>query len=236
MKFTDHTIKVLKSLANINDSILFPEGNCFRSVNETGDIFGMIVTDQTFEKEFAIYHLGELLSTVGLLNDPQLEIKDGYMDLKGDSGRSKIKYFFTDPDMIKKAPKNVKMASPEIAFELDWSTLNKVKKAADTFGYHEFYITNGDGCIELAVADIDPQKGLNRAGNTFSISVPGTFPKNAEFKFFIDLSKMGILMVGDYKIEVTKSKAAHFTLKNSPPGLSTEYYIATEKHSTYGEK
>jgi len=54
-----------------------------------------------------IYDLNEFLSVVNLVNDPQLNFADNYVDVVG--GSSKVKYFFSDSSILTTPQKDITM-------------------------------------------------------------------------------------------------------------------------------
>jgi hypothetical protein len=143
----------------------------------------------------------------------------------GDStGRSKVKYFFSDIEMLTAPAKDVNMPEPDVIFTLDNDTLSRVKRAAGALGHSELCVTGDSNSVTLVVTT----KG-NSTANTFTIDVEGS-SKIDKYNFVFNIPNLKILS-GDYQVSISSKLISEF--KNKENGL--KYWIALEKNSTYGE-
>ena len=116
------------------------------------------------------------------------------------------------------------MPSVEISFLLDNETINKIKRASSVLENSSLAISGEDAILKLSV--IDPE---NPTSNTFSIEIDGDYD-NDGFNLLINISNLKMLP-GDYQVKISKSLISHFeNVENK-----TQYWIALEKTSTYGE-
>lgn len=226
MKLNEDTVTMLKNFSNINSNMVFKEGNRISTIAEAKNILATVKLEDAFPKEFGIYDLNEFLGVIHLVDEPDLSFNEKFITVSDSTGRSKIKYFFTDIDMLTKPndtmlEKASAMDDWNIRFDLDNDTLNKIKRAAQTLGHSSMSISANGGTILLTV--FDPE---NSTSNSFSIDVPGTYDSE-NFNLVINISNLKILP-GDYKVELS-SNMSKFT------GDKVTYWIALEKSSTYGE-
>jgi hypothetical protein len=225
MELNDTVIQLLKNFAGINSSIVIDQGNELKTISEARNVLGLATIDQPFPKNFGIYDLNELLNVMSLVDSPRVRFDDNYMLIGDASGRSTIKYFYTDCDMLTKAPDKFNMPEPDVTFDLSNEVLSKIKRAASALGHSELAIQSADGCITLSVQDSD-----NNTSNSFSIDIPAEFDPSVEFTFICNISNLK-LIPGDYEVKISSKLISHFT--NTDNGV--QYYIALEKSSKYGE-
>jgi len=224
MELSENTLQILKNYAGINSNIVFNEGNNIQTISEAKNVLSAASTVEDFPQNFGIYDLNEFLNVLGLVDVPNLSFEKDYVLISDSSGRSKVKYFFSDPDMLTSPSKKIVMPQCEVQFTLDANTLSRIKRAAAALGHDEVSITPGNGHLTLSVVD-----SKNATSNTFSIDIAGDFPEDP-FNFVISISNLKIIP-GDYHVAISSKLISEFS--NNELGVS--YWIALEKSSTYGE-
>lgn len=218
MKLSDKTKQILKNFAHINNSIYIREGSTLSTISVTKNIFGKATVSEEFPMSFAIYDLAQFLNGISLFEDPEIEFDNtSYLYIR--SGRSKVKYFFTDPDLIVSPPeKSIEISNYQFEFDLSSNVLDSLIRSASVYGLPDLCLESGGGEVCLVTKDKD-----NETSNTVSYTV-GESEVPFSFNFKVENIK---IIPGNYKVEVT-SKAAHFVCGD------LEYYIALEPDSTYG--
>ena len=224
MELSENTLSILKNYAGINSNIVFNEGNSIQTISEAKNVLSAASTVEDFPQDFGIYDLNEFLNVLGLVDVPNLSFEKDYVLISDSSGRSKVKYFFSDPDMLTSPSKKIVMPQCEVQFTLDANTLSRIKRAAAALGHDEVSITPGDGALTLSVVD-----SKNATSNTFAIDIAGNYPEDP-FNFVISISNLKIIP-GDYHVAISSKLISEFS--NNELGVS--YWIALEKSSTYGE-
>jgi len=224
MELSEHTLQILKNYAGINSNIVFNEGNNIQTISEAKNVLSAASTVEDFPQDFGIYDLNEFLNVLGLVDVPNLSFEKDYVLISDSSGRSKVKYFFSDPDMLTSPSKKIVMPQCEVQFTLDANTLSRIKRAAAALGHDEVSITPGNGHLTLSVVD-----SKNATSNTFAIDIAGNYPADP-FNFVISISNLKIIP-GDYHVAISSKLISEFS--NNELGVS--YWIALEKSSTYGE-
>ena len=223
MELSEKTLDVLKNFATINPNLVIKPGNVLKTVAEAKNVMGSATVDVEFPQQVGIYDLNEFLSVLNLVDGPRLKFEDNYVFVGDSAGRSRVKYFFSDPEMLTSTEKNIEMPEADVKFTLQNSVVNKLKKAASVLSHSEICVSVVDGVLNIAVAD-----AKNSTSNVFSIDVDGEY-KSDNFKVYILTDNLK-LIPGDYEVELSSRNISRFKKVED----SVEYFIALEKHSTFG--
>ncbi len=221
MKLSEKTIDLLENFSSINQSILVKKGSKLRTISVMKNILAEADVDENFEKDFGIYDLPQFLNGVGLMNDPDIDLKhDSYMIIR--EGRStRVKFAFADPEVIVSPPeKAIELPSRDVCFQLDSTQLQKLLKASSVYQLPDLSAVGNGEEITLVVSD-----RKNDNSNEFALTV-GKTDKTFEFNFKIENIKV---IPGSYEVVISKKLLAQFT--NSSYNL--KYFIALEPDSTY---
>lgn len=223
MELNETTLEVLKNFASINPNLVVREGNEISTITEAKNVLASATIDTSFPKEFGVYNLSEFLSVLNLVDKPSLKFDDNFVIISDSSGRSKVKYFFSDIDMLTAPSKTITMPEADVSLTLDSSTLSKLKRAASALDNSKISISPKDGTLELSV--VDP---ANATSNTYSIVIDGEYTES-NFTFVFDINNLKIID-GDYEVKISKKLISSFVNKN----MGVQYWIALEKSSTFG--
>ena len=224
MELKESTLSILKNFATINPNIVIAEGNTLKTITEAKNVLATATVEESFPKTVGIYDLSEFLGVLSLVDTPKLELNDDFALVSDSSGRSKVKYFFSDIEMLTAPSKDITMPSEDVKFTLDAGTLSKLKRASSTLGHSEVSVKAvSEGIIELSIID-----NQNATSNTFSIQVDGEYTE-ANFNFILNINNMKIID-GDYDVAISSKLISNFVNK----GVSIQYWIALEKSSTFG--
>ncbi len=226
MQLNDNTMNVLKNFATINPNIVVNSGNTVKTITEAKNVLGQAKLDQDFPRTIGIYDLNEFLTACNLVDSPTLEFEEGndYCVIRDTSGRSKVKYFFSDIDILTTPAKDITMPPGEVTFKLDNDTLNRLRKASAAFGHNELSISGTEnGVLSLSIID-----SKNSTSNAFSIDVSGEYDKSG-FNYVLNIANLKIVP-GDYDVSISSKLISHF--KNCDSNI--DYWIALEKSSTTG--
>jgi hypothetical protein len=210
------TLNILKNFATINNGIIIKKGNTLRTISNAENILAAANVEESFPQTFAIYDLNQFLAGLSLFDNPSLVFdNDDYVTIK--DGRSRVKYYFSDPEItLKTAPdKTVKDPGSDIQFTLSASDIAAIQKATGIYKLPDLNISS-DEEIVLSVRDNEVS-----TSNTYDIIVPGTF----EGTHSLDLKVENIrLLQGDYQVGVSK----HYISEWKHLTLDVTYYIALE--------
>jgi hypothetical protein len=223
MELKDETLSVLKNYASINPNIVIQQGNTIKTMTEARNVLSSATLSEDFPQEFGIYDLNEFLGVINLVGEPRLKFENDYVVVTDSSNRSRVKYFYSDPEMLTTPTKDVKMPPADVSFILDNDTLGRIKRAASTLGHSELSIKGKDGVLSLSVVD-----SQNATSNAFSIDVSGDFADD-NFNFIFNIANLKMIP-GNYEVGISSKLISHFVNKE----MGIEYWIALEKTSNFG--
>jgi hypothetical protein len=210
------TLNILKNFATINNGIIIKKGNTLRTISNAENILAAANVEESFPQTFAIYDLNQFLAGLSLFDNPSLVFDNtDFVTIK--DGRSRVKYYFSDPEItLKTAPdKSVKYPGSDIQFTLSASDISAIQKATGIYKLPDLNISS-DEEIVLSVRDNEVS-----TSNTYDIIVPGTF----EGTHSLDLKVENIrLLQGDYTVGVSKHHISEWKHLN----IDLTYYIALE--------
>jgi len=220
MKLSETTLSVLKNFSNINQSILFKQGNQLRTISVMKNILAEATIDDKFPKDFGIYDLTQFLNGLSLHQSPELDFSnDSYVKIS--EGKMRSKYFFSDPTVIVTPPdKDIAIPSVDVQFELKTQQLDRLLKAAAVYQLPDLSVVGEAGVVKLVV-----HNKKNDTSNDFSIIVGET---NNEFSFNFKVENIKILP-GTYEISISKKLLSEFNSKDR----NLKYYIALEPDSKF---
>ena len=222
MKLSDNTLTLLKNFSNINQSILFKQGNSLRTISVMKNILAEATINEELPKDFGIYDLNQFLNGLSLHNNPDLDFtNDNYVVIR--EGRSRSRYFFADPNVIVCPPeKSIELPTEDVSFELKTEQLDKLLKAAGIYQLPDLSAIGENGVVKLVVRD-----KKNETSNDFAVVV-GETDGNFVFNFKVENIK---LIPGSYDVVVSSKLISKFTCREH----DLSYYIALEPDSSYEE-
>jgi hypothetical protein len=222
MKLSDNTLSLLKNFSTINTSILFKQGKSLRTISVMKNILAEATINEELPKDFGIYDLNQFLNGLSLHNDPDLDFtNDNYVVIS--EGRSRSKYFFTEPTTIVTPPeKTITLPTEDVSFELSTDQLDKLMKAASVYQLPDLSAIGGDGVVKLVVRD-----KKNQTSNDYAVVV-GETEGNFVFNFKVENLKV---LPGSYDVVVSQKLLSKFTCRQH----DLTYYIALEPDSSYEE-
>jgi hypothetical protein len=225
MIISDETLNVLKNFASINPNLVFKPGQQLKTISEAKTILARATIVEDFPQEFGVYDLNEFLSVYSLIEDPALEFEAKSVLIKNQSGvaTQKIKYFFSEADILTTPQKDIQMPDPEVGVNLEEDVLNQIRKAAAVLGHSELSIQGKDGVITASVVDT-----RDSTSNLFEIELDKDNSCRNEFNFVVSIPNLKLLP-GDYFVSISSKLISNWTNSNYP----VEYFIALEKSSTF---
>lgn len=223
MELTEKTLEVFKNFATVNPNLVVKPGNVVKSITEAKNVMASAIVDVDFTQAFGIYDLNEFLSVLNLVDGPRLKFEENSVLVGDSSGRSRVRYYFADPEMLTTTEKDIQMPEAEVKFTLQNGVLNKIKKASSVLSHSEICVSVVDNVLNIAVSD-----SKNSTSNVYSIDVDGTWTTD-NFKVYILTDNLK-LIPGDYEVQLSSKNISRFKKVED----NVEYFIALEKHSTFG--
>jgi len=228
MKMTPKALDVLKNFSTINNSLVVKAGEPVRTISETKSIMAEC-TSVTFENDFAIYDLGNFLSVLSVYKDKEYELdfKDDYLTISLPKSKSKIKYYFADPDMILSQSKSPKIPDVVLNFDLSQENISTIKNVAGILNLPDFFVKADSKTINFGLIDEE-----NSTSNSHIIEAGEC---DQTFEIYFKQENLKMLNI-DYKVIVSEKNDAGMRLarfENEKEGMS--YYISPELKSNFGE-
>ena len=220
MKLSEQTIEVLQNFSSINQSLLFKEGNVLKTVSPQKTVLAEVMVEDTFERQFGIYDLGQFLSAVSLMEAPELELNDNYAYINdGNGSGSLIEYHYADPSMIVTPPeKELTLPDVDVSFIFTEDNLKNVLQAARVLSLPEVIVEGVDGNIVVGAGD-----SKNSSMNRYTKKVGKT---ESEFRHVFKVDNMKMMML-DYNVEISSKGISKFSTRDG----RVTYFIATESRS-----
>ena len=221
MKLSKNTLDILKNFKEINQSILFKQGNSLKTISVMKNILAEATITEEFPKDFGIYDLSQFLNGIDLHQNPELDfVNDNYVVIR--EGKMRSNFFFAEPQVIVTPPdREMNLPSEEVSFDLSTEQLDKLLKAAGIYQLPDLSVIGGDGVVKILV-----REKKNETSNDFALTVGET---ESDFVFNFKVENIKILP-GSYDITCSQKNISKFVNKNQ----DLTYYIALEPDSTFG--
>ena len=144
MKLSARTIQILKSFAQINQSLIFAPGNELKTISPLKTMVAKATIAETVPQQFAIWDLPRFLGVLSLFDDPDLEINEKFITIK--SGKTILDYVYCLPDMMTPPPKKMDdIPADAVEKELPSATLQSLMKAVGVLQLPEIAFVVKDG-------------------------------------------------------------------------------------------
>ena len=76
MKLSKSTLDILKNFKEINQSILFKQGNSLKTISVMKNILAEATIEEELPKDFGIYDLSQFLNGIDLHQSPDLDFSN----------------------------------------------------------------------------------------------------------------------------------------------------------------
>ena len=212
MKLSDATVGVLKNFANINQNILIEEGKQIRTMSTMKNILATAPLTEEFPRDVGIYDLNEFLGVLSMAKDADIQFEDSHMTVS--SGKTKIKYMYSDPSILTVPPQTFNAPEEDRMFRIDKDELQNILKASAVMQLPDITLVDR----MLTATDLK-----NTTSNNYSIELQGDF---ALREHRLHWKAENLKMVPDsYRVGVSESaNVSHWV--NGDTGL--DYWIAME--------
>jgi len=228
MNLSKDTVAILKNFAAINGNFFSPgDTKEIKTWTIKKNIFAKANLDEAIPSELPIYDLNELLSVVDFYKDGAntlIDLKDTYAVIS-DGGTSKIKYAYTEKELLSYPDKDLVIDDYNVSFDLTKDDISGIMKAASVLGAPDIQIKNNDGSIDVIVYD---KKVPN--GSTYEMNL-GDVDAGFQFELQLKIENLKIMTDKDYTLSIADGKPLIF-LKSKDDVI--EYFIAIERDSVLG--
>ena len=221
MKLSNETVNVLRNFSDINQNILFKEGNKLNTISTMKNIMAKAEIKESIEQEFGVYDLPEFLRAIDSFQSAVIKFNGTTsLTINDEKSTLKARYAYADKSTLVEPEKEIKMPDLSVCFHLKNNNYESLKKLYTNLSLPDIAIEGKNGKVSLVALD---KKNSN--SNQSSIVVGEA---DSEFKAFIKTENMK-LIPGDYDVVLSKKKIAHF--KNQKGKV--EYWIALEADSVF---
>ena len=212
MKLSDATVGVLKNFANINQNILIEEGKQIRTMSTMKNILATAPLTEEFPRDVGIYDLNEFLGVLSMAKDADIQFEDSHMTVS--SGKTKIKYMYSDPSILTVPPQTFNAPEEDRMFRINKEELQSVLKASAVMQLPDITLVDRN----LTATDLK-----NTTSNNYTIELEGSFPLR---EHRLHWKAENLKMVPDsYRVGVSEAaNVSHWV--NGDTGL--DYWIAME--------
>ena len=224
MKLSNDTLSVLKNFGAINQGIMFKKGKKLKTVSSQKNILAEVDIKEDIPADFGVYDLNNFLSVVSLhKDDPTFEFDEKHVLIVGNKGRSKIKYRFCDPTMLKLPPeKPLTMPEAEIKFSLSSEDYDWVLRAASVLSSPQIAIESDGKKITIVTIDLQ-----NDSAHTDALEIAEG--NGDKYRMVFKTENISKILSGSYDVSISSKGVSHFKHKTQP----LQYWVTTEQGSKF---
>lgn len=231
MILSPRTVQILHNFQTINQSIVVQPGNVISTIADNDNVIARAQVADTFDSSFAIYDLGRLLALLAMDKQSELNFKEKFLEIT-QQGRSRVRYTYCNPTLIKAAPaKSPNLPDPIAQFVLRAETLQNVYRAMQILGFNEIEIA-GNGST-LTVSAIS--KRTNSSSDLYTAEIGQT---KQTFSAVIEVAGLKLINQ-DYDVSLFARRnpkgeveaLSHFINREKDGWL--EYWVALSNKSEF---
>lgn len=223
MKLSENTVQTLKNFSGINPGVVIEGGNVIKTLSVMRNVFAYATIEEELPK-CAFYNLAELLSVLSLFKDPELEFDEKFVTIG--TGRSKVRYFYSDPSVIASPTKDITPPPFEVVFKLDQESLAEVIKASATLGLPDIVVECSEGQMSLVARDLK-----NPSANSFTQEIQKV-ESGSEHNFVMVFRAelLQKLRAGEYQVSLSSKRISEWKMVNQ----ESKYFVSLESSSKFG--
>lgn len=207
MKISKESRKILRNFSLINDSILFKPGKLVLTKAVANNITGEFELDEEINVEFGIYALVEFLGVLDLFQDPELTFNENYVTIS--EGKHKVKFFGADKSILIIPKERMSFAlikaEEDVTFKLTAEQLQQINKTSGVLRLPDVTFSGNGKVVTAIVSNIK-----DHSTNSYSMEIG---PCSQKFKAVLKVENLKMI-VSDYDVALSKTKAARFTHGN----------------------
>lgn len=213
MKISNNTLSILKNFASVNTNILVRQGNTLSTMSIGKNIFARATVEETFDKEFAIYDLNNLLGLLTLAEDT--DVSFGNESITVAKNRSLFEYYYADSNIVAGAPDKEIEIDEFFEFDLSADDLNMIERAAGITNAPMFSIIGDGSTVTITVGDPATEKSNNykqvvtESDKVFSAHLQIENLKVLPGDYRVTISKKNVLRLVNVKTDVKYWLALH---------------------------
>lgn len=194
MQLSKETVVVLKNFAEINQNLWIDVGNMVHTKAPSSNIYARAELKETFEREFGIYNLGQIVGILGMIDAPQFEVDETSITI-GDEKVESVRQPHATKNVltIPERALNLDVKRAESVIKVLEGTLNKIRSVGKTLNLpHVRFYANDDNQLMAEVFD-----NGNSSTTRYGMLIGDTVPEG--FSYLLKLENLR-LIPGPYEI------------------------------------
>jgi hypothetical protein len=227
MKLSPETIEILKNFSNINNAIVISPGNTIRTINPERNVFSKAVVEENFPRDIPIYELRQFLNIFTLHKDADVDFSDEHYILV-EQGKTRMKFYYADLysllNNIKLPAKDYIIENPILKFNLESSTIERIRKAANMYSLTDLSLMGNGYTVDLVIHNKE-----DATSRSYNIEIA-----ESEYNFCLNFVEKNIMILpGAYDVEIANLGTNSFVSRFNNQERNLEYIIALEPDSTF---
>ena len=221
------TLNILKNYSSINPCIMVKAGSELTTISPNRDITSRAKVSDVFPKDFSIYSLSQFLQAITLLENPELEFNDRYVNIYNQ--QTSLIYNYCEPELLKKAFKiptfsNLEVSdSNSVQFKLLYKDIQDTLKAISIMNLTDMSFVGDGETIKLQAEKKEDSNSGVKSG--FYSTIIGQTDK----KFCAYFNPATIKMIAtDYDVKISLNNSLKVIYMNNP---EIEYWIIMKDNS-----
>lgn len=223
IKISADTLNILKNFSSINSNLHVKAGNTIATVSPSMTILAEATVSETFETEFGIWDMSKFLSTVSLFKDPEFEFDDTFVTIRSNNSKASVKYYYSDPSLLTKADRRVKMPASYVTFDLSEGDISSIMRAASVLQAPDMCVEQEKGSSEAFIRVCDKK---DPTAHSWSMTIHNESDSSG-FRYWFKVENLKMIG-GDYRVQLAEKKVSMFEGKTSP----VNYWVALESDSS----
>jgi len=219
MKISAQTLTILKNFSEINSNLLVNPGKPLKTLSANSALYAEANVSEGFPVSFGIWDLRKFLNIISLFKDPELQFEDKFVAISS-PGKSKVKYYYTEPKLLNVPTRDIVMPSKEITFTITQDQLEEIAKAAAVLGVADLCLSHDESTGQLVL------KCLNKkvpSSNEYAIILTSN-ENSGGFEIFFKMENLKFIP-GDYTVNVSKKGISNWK------GSVASYFVSVENDS-----
>lgn len=227
MKLTPTSEVILKNFASINPNLYVKPGNHIISKSPVAELVVEANLDVEFPVEFGIFDMNKFLSSIALVDDPNLEFGDKSVRIYNEN--TSLRYNYADKDALNIFDRKPSIPEAKIKFTLKQGQLDSLKRAASVLSHEDIAFVNVDGKL---VARVDTVNSMNKDVSRNSFEINLGVDVEGDFRYVAKLSQL-VMIPGNYEVEFSSSARDHFGKFYRTDETGLTYYMGLQRKESY---
>lgn len=206
MKVTKDILEVLQNFQRINKHIIFEKGDTVKTVSPSKNVFAIAKTTLTFPQEICIYDLVQLTNILSVIDEPEIEFHDTYMEIKREKYHTR--YNYSEPEVmttVATAKKlNLKMPSCDVVTKISTNDIKVIERMCGLLDKPSVCISYRQNHLYMKTFDV-----RNQTANEFKQDMELSSISTNNFDFVLNINDIDFVK-DEYVVNISKSGLIEF--------------------------